>query len=231
MSTEDLLKLPWDLQVPLASGYAAYVLAYTGLRDRQKTVDIAFISLVFSLIATFVLALAAKRDIGPINASMLAFAATVAAGVLWRKFGRPFVGWSLRAANITWSNDDPSALTSLGGSTRYYVTQVAVLLDDGSWLSCLSASEFSRSPFGPFQIGPNGDIALYVTEISPAEGDARPQPTVHDDAYGDRITYVPATRIRQITFRHRQKPSRSWLAAVFGQNSSPSEKEGPLAAP
>ena len=27
-SAEDLLKLPWDLQVPLASGYAAYVLGY-----------------------------------------------------------------------------------------------------------------------------------------------------------------------------------------------------------
>ena len=52
MSAEDLLKLLWDLQVPLAGGYAAYVLAYTGLRDRQKTVDVAFISLVFSLIAT-----------------------------------------------------------------------------------------------------------------------------------------------------------------------------------
>jgi hypothetical protein len=65
----------------LASGYAAYVLAYTGLRDRQKTVDIAFISLVFSLIATFVLTLSAKRDIGPVNASRLAFAATVVAGV------------------------------------------------------------------------------------------------------------------------------------------------------
>jgi hypothetical protein len=229
MSTEDLLKLPWDIQVPLASGYAAYVIAYTGLRDRQKTVDIAFISLVFSLIATFVLTLAAKRDIGPINASMLAFAATVVAGALWRKLGRPFLGWFLRAANITWSNDDPSALASLSGSTRYYATQVSVLLDDGSSLSCLSAAEFSKSPFGPFQVGPNGDIALYVTEISPAEGDARPQPTVRDEAYGDRITYVPATRIRQITFRHCRKPSRSWREVVLGWNPFRSEQEGPSA--
>jgi hypothetical protein len=230
MTTEDLLKLPWDLQVPLASGYAAYVLAYTGLRDRQKTVDIAFISLVFSLIATFVLALAAKRGIGPINASMLAFGATVAAGVLWRKIGRPMVSWTLRATNVTWTNDDPSALVSLSGSTRYYVTQVAVLLDDGSWLSCLSASDFNNAPFGPFQIGPNGDIALYVTEISPADGADRPQLAVRDDAYGDRITYVPAARIRQITFRHRPTATRSWRAAALGRWTR-SDQEGPSAAP
>jgi hypothetical protein len=117
MSTEDLLKLPWDLQVPLASGYAAYVLAYTGLRDRQKTVDVAFISLVFSLIATGILAVAATRGIEPIKASAMAFGVTVISGALWRKLGRPVVSWSLRATNITWSNDDPSALASLSENT------------------------------------------------------------------------------------------------------------------
>jgi hypothetical protein len=229
MSTEDLLKLPWDLQVPLASGYAAYVLAYTGLRDRQKTVDIAFISLVFSLAATAVLALAAKRGVDPVKASALAFAVTVSSGALWRKLGRPFVAWALRAANITWSNDDPSALASLGENTKCYVTQIAVQLDDDSWLSCLDAAQFSKSPFGPFQLGPNGDVALYVTDISSADGTDKPQLTLRDPAYGDRITYVPAARIKRITVRYLRKPSRSWLAAVFGRSQP--ELEGPSAAP
>jgi hypothetical protein len=229
MSAEDLLKLPWDLQVPLASGYAAYVLAYTGLRDRQKTVDVAFISLVFSLVTTGVLALAAKRGVDPVKASLLAFGVTVFSGALWRKLGRPFVAWALRAANIAWSNDDPSALASLSENTKCYVTQVAVLLDDDSWLSCQSAAEFSRSPFGPFQLGPNGDIALYVTDISSADGVDKPQLTLRDPAYGDRITYVPAARIKQITVRYLRKPSRSWLGAAFGRSRR--EQQGPSAAP
>jgi hypothetical protein len=229
MTAEDLLKLPWDLQVPLASGYAAYVLAYTGLRDRQKTVDVAFISLVFSLIATGIIVVSAKRGIEPIKASALAFAITVISGALWRKLGRPVVSWSLRAANITWSNDDPSALASLSENTKCYVTQVAVLLDDGSWLSCQNAVDFSRAPFGPFQLGPNGDIALYVTDISGADGVDKPQLTLRDPAYGDRITYVPAARIKRITVRYLRKPSHSWLAAVFGRSKS--VQEGPSAAP
>lgn len=226
MSAEDLLKLPWDLQVPLASGYAGYVLAYTGLRDRQKTVDVAFISLVFSLIATAVLALAAKYAIEPLEASAIAFTATVISGALWRKYGRPFVGWALRAANITWVNDDPSALASLSENTKSYVTQVAVQLDDGSWLSCQNAAEFNNSPFGPFQLGPNGDIALYVTDISLADGEDKPQPTLRDSTYGDRITYVPAARIKRITVRYLRKPSRSWLEAAFGRSGSDSPSAG-----
>jgi hypothetical protein len=246
MSTEDLLKLPWDLQIPLASGYAAYVLAYTGLRDRQKTVDVAFISLVFSLIATFVLAIASKHNVEPIKASAMAFGATVVSGVLWRKLGRPFVSWFLRAANITWSNDDPSALASLSGSTKYYVTQVAVYLDDGSCMSCVNAAHFNKSPFGPLQIGPNGDIALYVTEVSPADGDSREQTNVRHPEYGDRITYIPAARIRQITVRHLEQHHRPLTARFkkfFGKSSRVSRageacsdqsrpgQEGPLAAP
>jgi hypothetical protein len=229
MSAEDLLKLPWDLQVPLASGYAAYVLAYTGLRDRQKTVDVAFISLVFSLVATGVLTLAAKRGVEPVQASGLAFGVTVISGALWRRLGRPFVGWSLRAANITWANDDPSALATLSENTKCYVTQVAVQIDDGSWLSCQSAVDFTRAPFGPFQLGPNGDIALYVTDITEADGASKPQPTLRDPTYGDRITYVPAARIKRITVRYLRKPNRSWQAAVFDR-FRPGPK-GPLAAP
>lgn len=226
MGTEDLLKLPWDVQLPLASGYAAYVLAYTGLRDRQKTVDVAFISLVFSLIATSVQLVAAQRDLGPIKASAIAFGVTVLCGLLWRRVGRPLVSWSLRAANITWSNDDPSALASLTDSTKFYVTQVAVYLDDGSCMSCENAADFGGSPFGPLQIGPQGDIALYVTEVTLANGDARNQPSVRHESFGDRITYIPAARIRQITVRHnRYKPAwmrlKEWLANRASREAVP----------
>jgi len=232
MNTEELLKLPWEVQLPLASGYAAYVLAYTGLRDRQKTVDIAFISLVFSLIATFVQITAVRDNIDPIRAGAIAFGTTVLSGLLWRKIGRPFISWSLRATNITWSNDDPSALASLSDSTKYYLTQVAVYLDDGSCVSCENASDFSESPFGPLQIGPQGDIALYVTEVSPVNGEPRHQPNVRHAEYGDRITYIPAARIRQITFRHqRYRPLIARFTEFFRKSSRASQAEAVASDP
>lgn len=212
MTQYDLLRLPWEIQLALASGYAAYVVAYTGLRDRQRTIDVAFISLVFSLIATLISATSAPH-VGPVVASSLAFVGTVLVGALWRRFGRGAVLSVLRRADVTWSDDEPSALTTLSGNTQHRVSQVAVLVDDGTWLSCNDTSEFAAAPFGPYLWGPNGDLAIYVTESTLPSGEVKQQTTVKDAGYGDRITYIPAGRIKQITFRHMPKSSRS-LPAV-----------------
>ena len=37
----ELLNLPWQIQVSLASGYAGYMLAYTGMRENHRTIDSA----------------------------------------------------------------------------------------------------------------------------------------------------------------------------------------------
>jgi hypothetical protein len=220
----DLLNQPWEIQLILASGYAAYVVAYTGLRERQKTVDIAFISLVFSVLATLILALSLPR-VGPIAAGLSAFVGSLVGGVLWRKFGRPIVRWALREADVTWSDDDPSALATLSGSTDFYVTQIAVLLDDGTWLRCDNARQFSGSPFGPCQLGPNGDVALYLTHEEPAQGEAKALTSVRDSYYGDRITYVPAARIKRITIRHVPKKAKNPLTVEVSVQPSQSQRE------
>jgi hypothetical protein len=213
----EVLKLPWEIQVALASGYAAYVLAYTGLRDRQRTIDVAFISLVFSLIATLVLWLLVST--GPVISSAAAFVVSLTSGIIWRKIGRPFVFFSLRKANVTWSNDDPSALASIVGNTKCPISQIAVLLDDGTWLSCKDAARFADAPFGPCHIGPNGDVALYLTHEQSPGVEERELTTVRDPFWGDRITYLPASRIKQMTIRHLSKASRSSRAALAADHS------------
>jgi len=57
--TSVLLNLPWNIQIALASGYAAYLLGYRGVRAAHKAIDIAFITLVFGLVATGVIVLLA----------------------------------------------------------------------------------------------------------------------------------------------------------------------------
>jgi hypothetical protein len=227
----DFLKLSWEIQLALASGYCAYVLAYTGLRDRQRPIDAAFISLVFSLFATFMLWILTPSR-GPLIAGIAAFGTSLVAGVLWRRIGRDLVMRVLRLLDVTWQDDAPSALATLSANTKHRVSQVAVELDNGDWLCCDDTRKFEHSPFGPFQLGPNGDIAMYVTDIIPKEGEPRPQTTLRDAYYGDRITYLPAARIKQITFRHPPRVSRS-SRAVAAELDAPSRPEpsAPSAAP
>lgn len=195
-----ILNLPWQIQVSLASGYAAYLLAYMGIRSSHRSIDITFVTLVFSVIASGMLWL--LRDQNPIIAGGAAIAATALTAVLWRRFFRGWLYFVLRSLKVTWSNDDPSALATIIHSTRHPITQVAVELDDGRWLRCDHADRFSDTPFGPVTIGPDGDVALYLTHEDLSDGTSRELQSVRHDEFGDRITYVPANRIRQITVRH-----------------------------
>lgn len=209
MNPEVLKQLPVEIQVALASGYAAYVVAYTGLRDRHRPVEIVFISLVFSLVASFAFWLFAPY--GPVISYAAGLVGSIACGVIWRKLGRPTVAFLLRQGDVTWTDDAPSALATLSENNKFRVTQVAVLLDDGTWLSCRNAAVFENAPFGAFLLGPNGDVAIHLTHEQSPGGEERELATVYDPHYGYRITWLPASRIRRITMRH--KPSRLSRAA------------------
>jgi hypothetical protein len=200
----DLLNLSWQVQVALASGYAAYLLCYAGVRGSHTTIDTTFSTLVFSLIATAVLYLS-RPCIPDIAAGTLAFVVTCASGVLWRRFLRQPLRWAMHALDVSWSDDDPSALATLLANSKYPVSQIGVLLDDGTWVGCDDMSKFKDAPFGPCKLGPSGDVALYLTYELSADGKVKELETVRDPFYGDRVTYIPASRIKQITFRHLSK--------------------------
>jgi hypothetical protein len=206
-----LLNLPWKIQVALASGYAAYLLGYRGIRAAHKAIDTAFITLMFGLIATgIVLFLDGWNALFVIVA---AFVVTCAVAISWRKYFSQWLHDFMHYFDISWSNDDPSALASLSNNSRYRLTQVAVELDDGTWLRCDDARKFVGSPFGPLVLGPNGDVALYLTHEEPRDKEAKELKTVLHPDFGDRITYIPAARIRQITLRHTGGISRSSTVA------------------
>ncbi len=200
MPNLEVLKLPWEIQTALASGYAAYMLAYTGIRMRHSAIDTAFITLVFSLIATLVLLLTSTA--GAIIGVPAAFLSTCTVGFVWRKWGRSAYRAFLRYFDLTWADDDQSALETLLANSKHRVYQVGVLLDDGTWLRCDDTTKFSDAPFGSCLLGPAGDVALYLTHIEPNGADPQEMKTVRDPKYGDRITYVPASRIKMITLRH-----------------------------
>ncbi|HZS62890.1 MAG TPA: hypothetical protein VFA53_00095 [Xanthobacteraceae bacterium] len=197
----ELLNLSWQVQVSLASGYVAYTVAYLGFREHHRPIDTILLTLVFGLFATATLWFLSNQS-ALISGAAAFFVACISA-VIWRKWGVRLRQKLLRVLNLTWGNDDPSALATLTRSTDHYVTQVGVALDDGTWLTCEDTSKFSDAPFGPCIIGPSGDIGLYLTQEEKPNGKRKKIKTARNEYYGDRITYIPASRIRQITLRHR----------------------------
>jgi len=211
----DLLKSPWQLQLSLGSGYAAYLVSYVGIRAHHKTIDTAFSSLVFGLVATGIFSVSAVK-VGPIPSSALAFFSACAVAVFWRKFGRIWLAWVIRREDLSWSNDDPTALATLLDDTHNNMSQIAVLTKDGDWLRCDNTDSFASSPFGPCKIGPNGDVAMYLTHSKSKGEDAKELGSTKDLEFGDRMTYIPSESIQRINFRFKPKPNhRSKAAALW----------------
>lgn len=197
---EKLLALPWQIQLALGGGYLAYSVAYAGIRSHHRPVDTAFRALAFGLIVVAVLY--ALPDVLPIPRAGIAITAALAGGALWRKLGMRLWRWILRQSNVSWADDSPSAWSRLQGDSRAFITQVAVLLDDDSWLISDPVDQFESAPFGSCILGENGDLALYVTSVEAADGTVLQSP-VRDARYGDQLTYVPANRVKQLVLRHR----------------------------
>jgi len=199
--TPELLDLPWRIQVSLAGGYLAYILAYSGNRSHHKTVDTVFLSFLFGLFALSIYS-AIDPQQNKVAAGLSTLAASAMIGLVWRKFIRPCGETLLRETNFSWTNDDPSALVTLSNNSTHRVSQIAVLLNDGSWLRCDDTSKFIHAPYSPFLIGPSGDVAIYLTHRVSPDGEEILSKTVFDPNYGYRLTYIPANSIQRITFRH-----------------------------
>jgi hypothetical protein len=198
MPTE-ILALSWKVQVALASGYAAYIISYRGVRTHHSAQDTIFLSLVFSLIASAELWL--SRGLSPLFAGGSAFLISVSIGMLWRRRGMKILTNILRAPNTTWSDDTPSAWARLQENREFPLSQISVLVKDGTWLHCNQTALFNDAPYAPGILGTSGDILMYLTSVKPKDGEEREQSTTLSDEFGSRLTYVPASEIARISFR------------------------------
>ncbi|WP_155935204.1 hypothetical protein [Methylobacterium sp. 10] len=196
-----LLGLSWQIQLAVASGYAAYLLCYVGIRAKHSTVDVTFLSLIFGLIASASLYIA-QQHMNVVAAGATAFFLTCGCGLLWRRFFRSLLRKLLRKWNVSWSDDSPTTLALMLSETHSSLSQISIQLEDGSWLICNDLQSFKKSPFGPCLIGQDGDMAIYLTHTISKDGVEREVKNVKDADYGDRITFVPASKIKMINFRH-----------------------------
>lgn len=197
----------WQLQVALGSGYAAYMIAYTGIRSHHQAIDTTFRSLAFGLVAT---AIMLAMPVGSRVASIaVASGGTVLAGLFWRRFGMR--GWEglLRFLDITWADDTPSAWAKLSMDETHHITQITVMTKDGAVYSCNDAERCGGFPLGPCILGTNGDVLMYTTHIRKPGEEQKERQHLEDEHYGVLATYLPATVIERIEIRRKPVPKRT----------------------
>lgn len=195
----DLASLPWQLQLVIASGYCAYLLAYVGIRRAHKPTDVVFASITFGVVAWFTLTMTGRLVL-PVQA-LLAFSSALLAGFVWRRFLRLSLRRLLRKLNYSWSDETRSAWECLLENSRFAPTQLTVELVDGRQLICTRTGDFYHLPFGPFVLGDEGDVLIYVDEEEGPDGEITLRKTVVDDQWGANITHVPAAQIRALHLR------------------------------
>lgn len=193
-----LVALPWQLQVVASSGYCAYLLAYRGIRHGHKAADVLFLGLAFGLIAWTLLSLSARLSVY-LQIPIIFFGTTMIA-IIWRKIIRTRLQMLLRISNYSWSDDTRSAWERML-TEQFIPTQITVELKDGRYLFCTDTSRFGKLPFGPFILGANGDVIMYV-EQSQIPGS---EPEFHvpiDNTWGNLLTYIPREEVRKIAIRN-----------------------------
>lgn len=196
---QGFVAMPWAVQLVLASGYCAYLLAYMGMRDHHRAPDIIFTSIAFGLVAMLVLAVPASYS--PIARGSLAFGAACCAGAAWRLKVRAWVRWIARKLDYSWADDAPRAWDRLLEETGHGPTQFVVQLTDGKYLHCTDAQRVEALPFGPYVVGTSGDVLMYADRVTEIDGTEADIDAVFDEDWGNLVTYIPHDQIRKISIR------------------------------
>ena len=194
-----IANLPWNLQTVLASGYIAYLTAYVGLRQNHKTADLVFNSLAFGMVAA--LSIWMTPALNQPAKMAVAFASTVVAGMVWRAKLRETVRQFFRWSGYSWSDDTNSALEHLLEYSKTPPWQLSVETDDGTFCYSTDLSRTGDFAFGPYVLGTNGDVLMYVDAREDAKGNRTEHDWMSDPEKGDLVTYIPANRIRSIGIR------------------------------
>jgi len=208
----ELLKLPFEIQIVLVAGYLGYKLTTATKKVEHKTEDFILQVLVFGTLGrAFSYAVAKIATILGFSApttvvdtdyrsvviiGALAIMGSVVFALLWRCYLEKAMKDVMSYLNIYHDDHETSAFRSVtSAKTRWSFIQVH--LTNGTILeSWLKLPEQAGVPTRPVILNDDG-IALYVTTIHPKDGESRDCEQV--TTTGENvITYVPRSEIKQI---------------------------------
>ncbi len=199
---QEFLSLPMETLVILAAGYIGYKISYTGRNKHHRTIDIAFISLTFGLIAKLALNNIADITGTPIVQAGLSIVIAALVSAIWRAWIEHLAKWVLRTTNISYSDGTLSAWDAMRTSHHCRPSQLVVRQINGTQLLCDNLIQFQEYPHGPCIYGEDGSIAMYVTHFRQDGGAEWDHCNPLEPDYGVAITFIPARQIAEIEIRH-----------------------------
>lgn len=208
----ELLKLPFEIQIVLVAGYLGYKLTTAARKVEHKTEDFLLQVLVFGTlgrafsyaVTKFAVMLGYSAPTAVVDTDYksvlviggLAITGSVVFALSWRRYLDKAVKDVMSYLNVYHDDHETSAFRSVtSAKTRWSFIQVH--LTSGTILeSWLKLPEQAGIPTKPVILNDDG-IALYVTTIHPKDGESRDCEQV--TTTGENvITYIPRSEIKQI---------------------------------
>ena len=198
--------IPLSVYIAFIAGYLAYRVAYSGISESHKVLDIMMISIIFSSVATLTIfifnELSEFQFIFSLDSLKLvsAFTFTLSAGLFWRKIG--INNWRnlIKFLNVYKEDGSISAWKVLTQQNCEY-TQAEVTLKNGTILSLLDRIKLDHVPFKGLYLDNSGGIFLVVQKEKLSDGQIREMNEYTDKNWGTTYTYIPVTEISQVSFR------------------------------
>lgn len=211
----DLLALTFELQVALVAGYLGFSVGTAGLRHGIKSEDAIFQIIVYALPAAILMHLPSDviRDRLPENRAvyllaLLSVLATVSVALLWRRWVRgAWYDW-LRKRGLMAENNMPSTWDSIIQEPDTVWSQLSVTTDDDRIYHCTNTGLFADAAIELPDIDREGNVALYCDKLTLPDGTEKEQSTTRTEGWGDRLTYIPASRIRRVQLRVQRKKQK-----------------------
>jgi hypothetical protein len=197
-----LLGLPAATLVPIAVGFLCYRLAFVGRDGHHSGSQMVLTSVVFAAIVRAVCEIATAY-VQASAALALGVATGVLAAIAWRKVLAERAFKAMRKMRIVTADGQPTAVQSVLASDRGKLTEICVWTASGQAFISEHIHRFEEEPKGPFWIGPDGSVALYVTSImDPATKEWTAIDPLNDD-WGTRLTIVPGSQVARLDLRYR----------------------------
>lgn len=205
MNIDSLSQVPEHIQIILASGYLGYCLARSGYRYKERQDQLFYGVIVFGLIG-YAVFLKAQSSLGIFWLSAgISVVASILSGIFWRKFGKKHTDKFLHWAAITNEDGIPSVWLRLTQDTTIAPTQISVSLKNGSRLNCNDVPAFAEMPVPSFYTDDDGNIAMYVTSRTNADGAVTEMNQIIDSDFGSRVTFIPKEEIARVAIRYLKR--------------------------
>jgi len=203
MNPNDILDLSVQTQAVLASGYAAQMVAFRGLRRDHSAADILFLTLIFGLPCLGALAVGEKCNWSLWISIPAGLLIACLAGAIWRRWVRVWFDRLLRCTGLAWSSDHKSGWAWVLDSEGKKVSEVVVELKDGTYLYFSGDPERDQQlARPPVHLGADGGVAIRVTQARYPGQDEWSEVSDATNEAGDNLTFLPPSQIARVDLRY-----------------------------